>query len=250
PRVSASTVPSTASATTTAITISVPRGTTSVSGARRTGLGGRSGGVITGHPELRPPEPDFVPCPVPPACRPAPAPEAADPGEDGAGGAGEADAAGAADAVEAAAGVPDPRGPGTVPEPEAAVSPAVLARAARAAPAAPAAAAILRTELNAPRSRSPASSPRCPWPRPAGCSGSGTTFVASAGSGSSLRGSGAWMTEFSIARAPASSSRWAGSLVSSPWMTSRSGPAFFGSSSGSVITAVSVAIADPLSYGG
>src|SRR5690606_17509209 len=210
-----------------AITISVPRGTTSVSGARRTGLGGRSGGVITGHPELRPPEPDFVPCPVPPACRPAPAPEAADPGEDGdedeegwdeeddeedeeedveagegadggeegAGGAVEADAAGAADAVEAAAGVPDPRGPGTVPEPEAAVSPAVLARAARAAPAAPAAAAILRTELNAPRSRSPASSPRCPWPRPAGCSGSGTTFVASAGSGSSLRGSGAWMTE-------------------------------------------------------
>lgn len=30
-------------------------------------------------------------------------------------------------------------------------------------------------------------------------------------------------------------------------MTSLSGPAFFGSSSGSVITAVSVAIADPLS---
>ncbi|CAM5568611.1 hypothetical protein SGRIM128S_05737 [Streptomyces griseomycini] len=58
------------------------------------------------------------------------------------------------------------------------------------------------------------------------------------------------MTVLSIARAPASSSRWAGSLVSSPWMTSRSGPAFFGSSSGSVITAVSVAIADPLSYGG
>src|SRR5690606_4934326 len=176
PRVSASTVPSTASATTTALTISVPRGTTSVSGARRTGLGGRSGGVITGHPELRPPEPDFVPCPVPPACRPAPAPEAADPGEDGdedeegwdeeddeedeeedveagegadggeegAGGAVEADAAGAADAVEAAAGVPIHGGPGTVPEPEAAVSPAVLARAARAAPAAPAAAAILR----------------------------------------------------------------------------------------------------------
>lgn len=33
-------------------------------------------------------------------------------------------------------------------------------------------------------------------------------------------------------------------------MTSLSGPAFFGSSSGSVITAVRVAIADPLSYGG
>lgn len=33
-------------------------------------------------------------------------------------------------------------------------------------------------------------------------------------------------------------------------MTSSSGPAFFGGSSGSVITAVSVAIADPLSYGG
>lgn len=33
-------------------------------------------------------------------------------------------------------------------------------------------------------------------------------------------------------------------------MTSLSGPAFFGGSSGSVITAVSVAMADPLSYGG
>src|SRR4051812_12225909 len=33
-------------------------------------------------------------------------------------------------------------------------------------------------------------------------------------------------------------------------MTSLSGPAFFGSSSGSVITAVSVALAGPLSYGG
>ena len=33
-------------------------------------------------------------------------------------------------------------------------------------------------------------------------------------------------------------------------MTSFSGPAFFGSSIGSVITAVSVAIAEPLSYGG
>ncbi len=33
-------------------------------------------------------------------------------------------------------------------------------------------------------------------------------------------------------------------------MTSVSGPAFFGGSTGSVITAVSVASADPLSYGG
>ena len=33
-------------------------------------------------------------------------------------------------------------------------------------------------------------------------------------------------------------------------MTSSSGPAFFGGSTGSVITAVSVAIAEPLSYGG
>ncbi len=58
------------------------------------------------------------------------------------------------------------------------------------------------------------------------------------------------MTAVSMARAARSSSRWAGSLFSSPWMTSRRGPAFFGSSSGSVITAVSVAIAEPLSYGG
>ncbi len=33
-------------------------------------------------------------------------------------------------------------------------------------------------------------------------------------------------------------------------MTSVSGPAFFGGSTGSVITAVRVASADPLSYGG
>src|SRR5690606_33629512 len=52
----ARTMPSRARATTTAMRTSVRRGTTSVSDARGTGLGGRSGGVITGHPELRPPD--------------------------------------------------------------------------------------------------------------------------------------------------------------------------------------------------
>jgi hypothetical protein len=56
PNTRASTVPSTTtSATTTAMITRVRFGTTSVIGALGTGLGGRSGGVITGHPELRPP---------------------------------------------------------------------------------------------------------------------------------------------------------------------------------------------------
>ncbi|MFD5760861.1 hypothetical protein ACFWIZ_38205, partial [Streptomyces sp. NPDC127044] len=49
PRVRASTVPITASATTTAMITRVRRDTTSVSGARGAGRGGRSG--ATGHPE-------------------------------------------------------------------------------------------------------------------------------------------------------------------------------------------------------
>ena len=53
-------------ATTTAMITSVRRGTTSVSGALGTGLGARSGGgVITGHPELRPSETALACCVLP-----------------------------------------------------------------------------------------------------------------------------------------------------------------------------------------
>lgn len=76
-------MPSTASATTTAMMISVRRGTTSVSGARGTGRAGRSGGGTTGQPELRGfPAAFAAPAPVPtapgrvPALAPAPGPEA------------------------------------------------------------------------------------------------------------------------------------------------------------------------------
>ncbi len=138
------------------------------------------------------------------------------------------------------------------------MSPAPDGDVRAAAPAAAEEPAALRTERSAPRSRSPASSARLPAPaatpprpvRSPGCAGSGTTLVASAGSCPALRSAGAWMTLLSSARAPASSSRLAGSLVSSPWMTSARGPALRGSSSGSVITAVRVAMAEPLSYGG
>jgi hypothetical protein len=59
--------------------------------------------------------------------------------------------------------------------------------------------------------------------------------------------SGACATVVSSLRAPGSSSRPTGSLTSSPEITSASGPAFTIGPTGSVITAVSVAIAEPLS---
>ncbi|CAM5244052.1 hypothetical protein SGLAM104S_07777 [Streptomyces glaucescens] len=173
------------------MTIRVRRGTTSVSGARGTGRGGRSGGVITGQPEPRPPEPLFAaPFAVPgvPVVRCA----------------AEAGTAVAGPADGVPAGEP---AAGSVPEPP------------RAVAAVPAATAALRAERRAPRSRSAASSPRLPpgVPGASGCAGSGTTLVASAGpSGSAGFRSGALITALSIARAPASSSRWAGSLVSRP----------------------------------
>src|SRR5690606_25867804 len=138
-----------------------------------------------------------------------------------------ADAEGAREAdVEGRAAVPDaaPDGPlalcgvvaAAVPDAEAVVPSPDLNRFAAAVPAEPAATA-LRTERSAPRSFSPASAPRLLLTsRSPGCSGSGTTFVASAGSWSARPGAGALMTAFNRARAPLSSSRWAGSLVSSP----------------------------------
>src|SRR3954470_23573714 len=66
PSVRASTVPRTASATTTAMITRVRRGTTSVSGALGTSFGDRSdGGVITAHPELRPSETALACCVFP-----------------------------------------------------------------------------------------------------------------------------------------------------------------------------------------
>ena len=96
-----------------------------------------------------------------------------------------------------------------------------------AAPAAAEPPAAFRMDRNAPRNRSaPAEGPELPLPPPLflppdsagpGCAGNGTTLVASAaGSGSAALGSGAWITALSIARAPASSRRWAGSLFSRP----------------------------------
>lgn len=72
--------------------------------------------------------------------------------------------------------------------------------------------------------------------------GSGMVRVASA-----TGTSGAWATPVSSGRTPASSSRSSGSLLSSPWIASASGPALRGVRSGSVMTAVSVAMAEPLS---
>lgn len=219
PSVRASTVPRTASATTTAMITRVRRGTTSVSGALGTGLGARSGGgVITGHPELRPSETALA-CVFPSRTSAAPleADVEADPdaalaaplpwdtaGAEVAGeveAAGEAEAAGAADAAsEALAGTFPPLEP-AVPLPD-------LVRVAAADVAA--APAALRTERSAPRSPSPPA-------RSCGCAGNGTTRVASAaGSGSAGFGSGAWITAVSMARARPSSIRCAGSLVSRP----------------------------------
>ncbi len=159
-------MPITASTTTSAMTTSVRRGTTSVIEARGTGRAGRSGGAITGQPELRPPVDALAPR-APPAPRAAPAVPAAGLAVVAERGVDRVAAAGSVSGVRAAA--PDAEADGVPPD------------LVRAAPAAPAATAALRTERSAPRSFSAASSPRLTPPsRVPGCSGSGTTRVASA----------------------------------------------------------------------
>lgn len=195
PSVRASTVPSTASTTTTAMITSVRFGTTSVRGALGTDRGGRSGGGMTGHPELRPPACVFAPWDPrsgPPEPTPfaeadeaaaAEEPEAAEvpdagavpegddvPEEDGwadtdgaeavggAGGTGGTVGMGAVEPAAPEAAPPDCPVDVVPPDPEPAVRLPDLPRAAAAEPAAPTAA--LRTERSAPRSFSAASSPR------------------------------------------------------------------------------------------
>ncbi len=112
------------------------------------------------------------------------------------------------------------------PAPEPVADPAAAEAPAAAAPAAADPPAAFRMDRNAPRNRSaPAEAPELPPPplflppvsAGPGCAGNGTTRVASnGGSGSAGFRSGAWITAVSIARAPASSRRWAGSLFSRP----------------------------------
>lgn len=100
----------------------------------------------------------------------------------------------------------------------------VDAEVATATPAPAAGAAFaLRTERNAPRRRSRATSPASPSfdaPLLRGAAtrpGSAITWVESAGGGTTGAGlSAAWITSLSRARAPASSSRCSGSLASRP----------------------------------
>ncbi len=148
PRVRASTVPITASTTTSAMTTSVRRGTTSVIEARGTGRAGRSGGAITGQPELRPPVDALAPR-APSAPRAAPAVPAAGLAVVAERGVDRVAAAGSVSGVRAAA--PDAEADGVPPD---------LVRAAPAAPAATAPCA-----RNAARRAASPRPPRPAWPR-------------------------------------------------------------------------------------